>query len=79
MGGCTSVSEKSWSHLQPRVLCSDPGWTEAQAQNWGGGSELWECDGGMQLSLALLGAVLKMQFTEGQVAAKPDFSDFALR
>lgn len=72
------MSEKSWSHLQPRVLCSDPGWTEAQTQNQGGGSELQECDGGMQLSLALWGAVLKMQFTEGQVAAKPDFSDFAL-
>ncbi|KAI4557267.1 hypothetical protein MJT46_013946 [Ovis ammon polii x Ovis aries] len=57
----------------------DPGWTEAQAQNWGGGSELRECDGGMQLSLVLSGAVLKMQFTEGQVAAKPDISDFALR
>ena len=61
------------------MLCSDPGWTEAQAQNWGGGSELRECAGGMQLSLVLSGAVLKMQFTEGQVAAKPDISDFALR
>ena len=35
--------------------------------------------GGMELSLALSGAVLKMQFTEGQVATKPDLSDFALR
>lgn len=78
-GRLSSVSEKSWSYLQPHVLCSDPGWTASQAQNWGGGSEVRECDGGMELSLALSGAVLKMQFIEGQVAAKPDFSDFALR
>ena len=33
-------------------------------------------DGGTDLPLALSGAVLKMQFTEGQVAAKPDLRLF---
>ena len=44
-----------------------------------GGQSDGNRDGGTDLPLALAGAVLKMQFTEGQVAAKPDFSGFAQR
>ena len=41
-----------------------------------GGQSDGNRDGGTDLPLALAGAVLKMQFTEGQVAAKPDFEAF---